>query len=267
MKNTFLHLGILCLGLTFWPMANSAQLVIIIDDLGNSYSQGNAIIELNGPLTLAFLPHTPYAKSLAKKAHKQHKEIILHAPMQTSRQVPLGPGGLTLALSKTEFKNTLAQAINSIPHIQGVNNHMGSTLTQNTQAMQWVMETLQNKQLYFVDSLTSAKSVAYQQALDHQLPVLRRHVFLDNDKSKAALTRQWNEALRIAKESGHAILIGHPYAESHAFLAEKLPLLAEHGIELIPASQLFLQRAWQAFAATPSNNRYDLSPGKALTDN
>lgn len=243
--------------------AHSAQLVIIIDDIGNNYAQGNAMVELAGPLTLAFLPHTPYAKRLANKAHLQQKEIILHAPMGNTGKAALGPGALTQELTEIEFKQTLKKAIASIPHIQGINNHMGSALTQDKQAMQWVMETLQDEQLYFIDSLTSPNSVAYQQALAHQLPALRRHIFLDNDKSEAALTRQWNKALRIAHKTGRAILIAHPYGESHAFLSQQLPKLASADIELVPASLLFLQYAWQGFelneplTAIPQN-RYQL---------
>lgn len=261
MKNYFFRLSVICLGLSFFSTANSAQLVVIIDDIGNNYELGNAIVELKGPLTLAFLPHTPHSKSLALKAHQHKKEIILHAPMQNSRSAPLGPGALTLNLSKKEFQKTLSQDINSIPYVQGVNNHMGSALTQNKQAMQWVMETLKDKQLYFIDSLTSPKSVAYQQALNYQLPALRRHIFLDNDTSTPALTKQWNKALKIAKKTGRAILIGHPYAQSHAFLAKQLPKLAEQNIELIPASQLLLQQAWKAFEQSDQHaknnaNRY-----------
>jgi polysaccharide deacetylase 2 family uncharacterized protein YibQ len=241
--------------------AHSAQLVIIIDDIGNNYVQGNAMVELEGPLTLAFLPHTPYAKRLANKAYLLEKEIILHAPMENTIKAALGPGALTQALTETELKQTLKKAIASIPHAQGINNHMGSALTQNKQAMTWVMETLQEEQLYFIDSLTSPNSIAYQQAIKHQLPALRRHIFLDNDKSLEALTRQWNKALRIANKTGRAILIGHPYTESHAFLAKQLPKLAAQSIELIPASQLLLQQAWQEFEqgeqqANNSPNRY-----------
>ena len=243
--------------------AHSAQLVIIIDDIGNNYAQGNAMVELAGPLTLAFLPHTPYAKRLANKAHLQQKEIILHAPMGNTGKAALGPGALTQELTEIEFKQTLKKAIAAIPHIQGINNHMGSALTQDKQAMQWVMQTLQDEQLYFVDSLTSPNSVAYQQALAHQLPALRRHIFLDNDKSEAALTRQWNKALRIAHKTGRAILIAHPYTESHAFLTQQLPKLASADIELVPASRLFLQYAWQGFKldkplTTTPKNRYQL---------
>ena len=180
-------LFILSLALLPFSQAHSAQLIIIIDDIGNNYALGNAMVELDAPLTLAFLPHTPYAKKLANKAYAQQKEIILHAPMENAVKAALGPGALTRDLSEIEFKQTLKKAIASIPHVQGINNHMGSLLTEDKQSMQWVMETLKDEQLYFIDSLTSAKSLAYQQALKHQIPALRRHIFLDNDKSPAAL--------------------------------------------------------------------------------
>lgn len=257
MSNYFFRICLCCFGLAFFASANSAQLVIIIDDIGNNYKLGNAMVELDGPLTLAFLPHTPHAKSLALKAHQQQKEIILHAPMQNSKSTPLGPGALTDNLSKEEFQQTLHQAIDSIPYIQGINNHMGSALTQNKQAMHWVMETLQDEQLYFIDSLTSPKSVAYQQAINFHLPALRRHIFLDNDTSTEALTQQWNKALKIAQKTGRAILIGHPYAESHAFLEKELPKLAAKNIELIPASQLLIQQAWQGFESNQQQTQHD----------
>lgn len=250
----------LLLGCLLLPQAHSAQLVIIIDDIGNNYALGNAMVELPAPLTLAFLPHTPFAEKLANKAHALEKEVILHSPMENTGAAPLGPGALTHNLSEVVFKKTLTDAIHSIPHAQGINNHMGSALTQNTQAMTWVMDTLKNEQLYFVDSLTSPKSVAFQQAKDKALPALKRHVFLDNDKSPAALEKQWQQAIKISKHLGNAVLIGHPYPESQTFLQKKLPSLEADGIELVTASHLLLQQAWQEFERPEQtiHNRYFL---------
>jgi polysaccharide deacetylase 2 family uncharacterized protein YibQ len=265
-QSSFVYGLLMYLGILFSSQVQSAQLVIIIDDIGNNYAQGSAMAGLKGHLTLAFLPHTPYAKKLALEAFQNNKEIILHAPMENSTSAPLGPGGLTHELSKDEFQTTLNKAISSLPHVQGVNNHMGSALTQNTKEMGWVMEILKQHELYFVDSLTSPKSIAYQQALQYQLPALKRQVFLDNNTNESSLNRQWYKALRIAKNKGHAVLIGHPYDESYKFLAKKIPQLKSEGVELIPASQIFLQDAWQKFDLDNKNkhaanitNRYLLN--------
>jgi polysaccharide deacetylase 2 family uncharacterized protein YibQ len=270
-KSSLLLVSVVLSALTL-TQAHGAQLVIIIDDIGNNYELGNAMVELKGPLTLAFLPHTPYAKRLANKAYLHHKEIILHAPMENTVKAALGPGALTQELTETELKQTLKKAIASIPHIQGINNHMGSALTQNKQSMKWVMETLKNEQLYFVDSLTSPKSVAYKLAQQQGLPSLRRHVFLDNNKSLTSLNKQWKQALRISKKYGSALLIAHPYTESHEFLAQKIPELNNQNIKLVPASQLFLDHAWEAFDnEKPHNNqhtnRYMLQSEKTSTFN
>lgn len=260
---SFFYGLLIYMGVLFSSQAHCAQLVIIIDDIGNNYAQGSAMAGLKGRLTLAFLPHTPHANKLAIEAFQKNKEIILHAPMENSTSAPLGPGALTHKLSKDEFQATLNKAIFSLPHIQGVNNHMGSALTQNTKEMGWVMEILKKHQLYFVDSLTSPKSIAYQQAIKHQLPALKRHVFLDNDTDEVALNRQWNKALKIAKNNGHAVLIGHPYDESYHFLAKKIPQLKAVGIELIPASQILVQKAWLGFELNSKSkhatNRYLLN--------
>jgi polysaccharide deacetylase 2 family uncharacterized protein YibQ len=266
-KTSLLLLSVV-LSASMLTQAHSAQLVIIIDDIGNNYEQGNAMVELEGPLTLAFLPHTPYAKRLANKAYLNHKEIILHAPMENTAKAALGPGALTQELTETELKRTLKKAIASIPHAQGINNHMGSALTQNTQAMKWVMETLKDEQLYFVDSLTSPKSIAYELAQQQGLPSLRRHVFLDNDTSLDSLNKQWRQALRISKKYGSAVLIAHPYTESHDFLTQKIPELSDQNIQLVPASQLFLERAWKTFDHENSHdtqyaNRYNLESEEA----
>lgn len=262
----------MCIILSFPPQSFSAQLAIVIDDIGNNYDQGNAMVELKGPLTLAFLPHTPHAKKLAEKAFNNNKEVILHAPMETLSSFPLGPGALTLKLTKREFQKVLQSDIQSIPHVQGINNHMGSLLTQKAQPMNWLMETIKKNQLYFIDSFTSAKSIAYTQAIKHNIPALRRQVFLDNDKRLSALTRQWDQALKIAKEKGHAILIGHPYDESYTFLKKQIPTLIEKGIELVPASQLFLDVIWREFDANQQpeeeiekKNRYFLHPTSTPT--
>ena len=221
----------LSIGLLPFNSAHSAQLVIIIDDIGNNYAQGNAMVELDGPLTLAFLPHTPYASRLANKAYQLHKEIILHAPMENTVKAALGPGALTQDLTEAEFKQTLKKAISSIPHIQGINNHMGSALTQNTQAMSWVMQTLKQQQLYFIDSLTSPNSVAFQQAKQLGLPSLKRHVFLDNELTDSYISKQFQSLIRHAKSQKTAIAIAHPHPETIKALTRLIPTLAKNNIE------------------------------------
>ena len=258
-KKFFFILSLCCLTLPVLSQGNKPQLIIVIDDIGNNYKLGKRIVDIPAPMTLAFLPHTPFAKKLAQESYQSGKENILHAPMENTSAAPLGPGALTKNLNQQDFVATLNGSINAIPHIQGINNHMGSELTKLKQPMQWVMKELKQQQLYFIDSLTTSSSVGFQLAKQHKVPVLKRDVFLDNDVSATALQKQWDKALRIAERRGHAVLIGHPYAETSVFLKKALAGLK--GIELKTASDFMLQRAWQAFASTDAlpYNRYWLN--------
>ncbi|MFK8048594.1 MAG: divergent polysaccharide deacetylase family protein [Halioglobus sp.] len=227
------------------PLSFSARqpleknLVIIIDDIGHHLSPGKAAIDLPGKLNIAILPYTPHAKILAERAHLSGKEIMLHTPMSTIGSIPLGRGGLTTELSEEEFRNTLAKSLEQIPHVRGINNHMGSDLTQRRLQMGWVMEELQERDLYFVDSRTSHETVAANTAEDYGVPNLSRQVFLDNERSTAAIADKIRELLHLVDTKGMAVAIGHPYPETIRQLREMLPSLEAKGIKLAYVSELF----------------------------
>lgn len=218
--------------------AKTAKIIIIIDDVGNNKALGLRTLELKGRITPSFLPHSPNAPYLAKRAHELGKEIMLHVPMSNLSDMELGPGGLTSEQSQDELVATLQKAIQSIPHVQGVNNHMGSELTQMQQPMNWVMQELNCHNLYFVDSRTSGKSVAYATAKSHDLAHLGRDVFLDNEQNEAYVEKAFDRLVRIAKRKGLAIAIGHPYPTTLSYLEKVIPRLDAMGIELVYPSQI-----------------------------
>jgi hypothetical protein len=189
-------------------------------------------------VTLALLPHTPFAAQLANAAQRRGKEIMLHLPMQAATPEPLGPGALTLDMTELRFRRVLQQGLASVPHVVGVNNHMGSLLTRHPGAMQWLMEELRERQLYFIDSRTTAQTVAESLALENGVATSRRHVFLDASPDEQAVRSEFKRWLKLARRQGQAIAIGHPYPATLRVLAEKLPQLAKLGVELVPASQL-----------------------------
>lgn len=220
------------------PVRPQARLVIILDDIGNNAESGRRALALPGAVTYAVLPYTPHGRMLAEMAHESNREVMLHAPMSNLGGMALGQGGLTLALSEDEFVSTLRGAIADVPHIVGVNNHTGSELTAAHEQMQWVMKELKAQSLYFVDSLTTGLSVAEKTAVEHQVPALRRHVFLDNETDMEAIHLQFQRALTIARDQGFAVAIGHPYPETLAYLEQAIPALPTLGVELVPVSNL-----------------------------
>ena len=220
------------------PDSPRPRIAIIIDDIGYHYGQGKRTIDLPGSITLAVIPFTPNAVRLAELGHRQGKEIMLHAPMANASGTPMEAGALSDSMNRENFVRRLRESIDSVPHVSGLNNHMGSLLTQQAQPMAWLMHELKRRKLYFVDSRTSAASVAWQSARKQQLPTLKRDVFLDHERSREFISRQFEHLLKIAKTRGQAVGIGHPYPETLAYLAEVLPKLGQQDIELVSISDI-----------------------------
>ncbi|TBR43796.1 divergent polysaccharide deacetylase family protein [Marinomonas agarivorans] len=212
-------------------------ITIVIDDLGYNRQGMTASLALPTEVVLAILPNTPFSQATAKASLQQGRTIILHAPMENTRQLALGPGGLYTHMDEAEFKQVLQQSIDSLPGISGVNNHMGSLLTQDEESMRWVMETIKPQKLFFLDSVTSGKSVAYQQAKAMNITSVKRSVFLDNVQNEEAIHKQFERLIYIAKKEGRALAIGHPYPSTMQYLLKRLPLLKQEGIELISINE------------------------------
>ena len=212
---------------------------IIIDDVGNNLKNGQDVIKLPVALTIAILPKTSYAKELARLAAKNHKEVMLHLPMQSVEHHKHSPGTLDLHMTKHEFKQQLRLNLNSVPYVRGINNHMGSLLTRHPGHMRWLMDELsQQGGLYFIDSKTTSKSVAERIAVEYKIPNLSRDFFLDPDDKEDTLRKQFNRFIERVKQRGYALAIAHPYPNTIKFLQDHLKELNQQGITLLPVSKL-----------------------------
>jgi polysaccharide deacetylase 2 family uncharacterized protein YibQ len=241
-------------------ISHSSTLVIIIDDLGHRKKLGRQAIDLPGRVTMAVLPHTPFGTELAQRAHQAGREVMLHAPMSDVGDSPLGPGGLTMLQSQQEFSDSLESALTEVPHVRGVNNHMGSELTQQGKQMAWLMQILRKHQLYFVDSRTSPHTVAAATAQAVGIPHLSRNVFLDNELNSEAIHERFEYALQLAQQQGLAVAIGHPHPETLAYLKTVIPELDQRGIKLRYVSEVLNPQLTAAYVSDPE------VPTKALQD-
>jgi len=214
----------------------TATVVLILDDMGNSRALGLEALALPGAINYAFLPHSPITTELAQTAHRLGKEILLHAPMSNLSNLPLGPGALTARMNKHEFLTTLRASLSAVPHVRGINNHMGSLLTQLREPMIWLATELKQQNLYFIDSRTSPRTVAESTARQYAIPTLKRDVFLDNSLERDAIAAQFERLILMAAKHGLAVGIGHPHPETLRFLKKALPTLADRGITLAFAS-------------------------------
>lgn len=216
-----------------------AYIAIIVDDLGHDIRNGQRALRLPGPVAYAILPHTKSGRRLALDAHKNNKEVLLHQPMQSLGQEDPGPGKLVSGMPNLEIAITLKTNLESVPYTVGINNHMGSLLTQSPQEMAAVMATIQSQgNLFFIDSLTTPGSIAADMAAMFEIPFLSRNIFLDSDRDEKAINDQFDRLLKIAKRRGTGLAIGHPYEQTLTMLEKRLPLLAANGVKLISVSEL-----------------------------
>lgn len=223
--------------LLFSSSSFAARIAIIIDDIGYRQSD-KAVLTLPPNVTLSVLPLTPLGKAVATKAHQQGSEILVHLPMQALNGKAIGPGALTNAMSEQDFKKQLEQAIDSVPFASGANNHMGSLLTQLDRPMHWVMDALLQRDIYFIDSVTTKFTQAGAIAEKVGVPLLKRTIFLDNDKTEAALELQFQKAIKLTATQTDVVVIAHPYPETLTFLNNNLHRLAQAEIALVPPSKL-----------------------------
>lgn len=216
------------------------QIAIIIDDIGAKASDAKAF-SLSKQITFSILPHTNYSTQFSYWASQQNREVMLHMPMESLHKENLGAGPILANMYPQEVTSAVLNALETVPHAVGVNNHMGSKLTQMTLQMTSLMQVLERNNLFFVDSRTTKFTKANIIAQQQGVKAARRHVFLDHVQNVAFLERQFARLIEQAEARGKAIGIGHPYPVTLEFLQDKLATLPKH-IELITVSEYLQEK-------------------------
>lgn len=219
------------------------KIIIIIDDLGLDEDASNTLAALPGPYTVAFLPYADNLEQQTASAKKAGHELLVHLPMQSHRETAdPGKNALLKGLSFEEFGRRLEWNLSRFSGFVGINNHMGSLLTEDAALMVRLMARLRRDGLLFVDSLTTPNSVGERAAKVIDVPFLARDVFLDNERNANYINRQLATTERIAKLRGYAIAIGHPYPETLSALKKWQITLEFKGFQLVPLSQVMAEQ-------------------------
>lgn len=222
-------------------VTGAAKIAIVIDDLGMDVKHSKQVIDLPAPITLAFLPYAPRTRDLAKAGKAKGHTLIIHTPMEAmDANLNIGPGGLKAKMNASEFDAAFKVMLESFDGYVGINNHMGSRLTQDKAKMDQLMGMLSERKLFFLDSKTIETSVAAHEAAAAGVPYAERDVFLDHVESRAFVDKALAQAERVAKRKGYAIAIGHPKSFTIEGLRAWIPTLAAKGIELVPVSELLV---------------------------
>ncbi len=219
--------------------AAEARLAIIIDDLGSDRATAEAVFALGYPLTVSVLPNHEHSADIAREAHRRGFQVMLHLPMQSVANETPEARELRPGMPAAEVAALIDQFLQNVPDVAGVNNHQGSQATADAALMDELMPVLRDHHLFYVDSRTTAATVAYNAAQDFGVPSASRNVpFLDDVAEVAAVHKQLELALRGAHEKGEAVAIGHPHAATLQALREVLPHAQAQGIRLVLASEL-----------------------------
>lgn len=219
--------------------SSGPRLAIIIDDLGSDRSSADAVFALGYPLTISVLPNHEHSVDIATEAHRRGFQVMLHLPMQSvANETPEGRE-LRPGMPAPEVAAMVDQFLQNVPDATGVNNHQGSQATADAALMDELMPVLRDRHLFYVDSRTTAATVAYDTAQDFGVRSAFRNVpFLDDVAEVAAVRKQLELALRGARDKGDAVAIGHPHPATLQALREVLPHAQERGVRLVLASEL-----------------------------
>jgi len=218
---------------------NKGTLVFIIDDAGNNLKELEPFLKIQFPFTIAVLPGLPHSAEAAKRIRESGKEVFLHQPMEAIGGQDPGPGAITLGMNADEIRAVLTRNVNEIGPIAGMNNHQGSKITMDKEAMKTILAFCKEKGICFVDSRTTADTVVPEVAKQMGIKIAERNIFIDNEQNKDAMFRYISTGLTKAQKSGSSVMIGHTWSPDLApLLAEQFPLLTEQGYTLKTASDI-----------------------------
>jgi polysaccharide deacetylase 2 family uncharacterized protein YibQ len=219
--------------------SGAARLAIIIDDIGYDRAAADSVIGLPFPLTVSVLPHLPSSAEVAEEAYKRGDQILLHLPMESDAETAKSEDvELKVGMNQSQVLSVVSGMLDTVPHAVGVNNHQGSRATSDTALMQALMSFLRERRLFFIDSRTDVKTVAYNTAKRNGVRAASRKVFLDDTATRGAIITQLDLAARDAARDGFTIAIGHPRPATIAALAEEVPRLESRGLQLVFASDV-----------------------------
>jgi len=219
---------------------NKPCIAIVIDDFG--YGNDHIVdgfLSLEVPMSYAVIPGHNYSSDFAREAHSKGFEILIHMPMEShekpEREEPLI---ITSSMNNFEIENAILAAFHEIPEAVGMNNHQGSKATELDWMMNIVGRILKRKNMYFLDSRTSAHTKAEETIKKNQVQTGHRNIFLDNKEEWTYIENQLKKIAALAKAQGFAIGIGHAKELTLEVLEKKIPELLKNGYHFCLVSEV-----------------------------
>jgi polysaccharide deacetylase 2 family uncharacterized protein YibQ len=218
------------------------QIFLVIDDAGLTMRQAEQFVNIPISMTIAIMPHRRVCREVDQLVRKDPlKEVILHQPMEANRSsANPGRGAIYDRMGNKEVLLILEDNLLTVPSAVGINNHMGSRVTENGQIMKEVLSFCQSRKLFFLDSKTSYNSVVPKVAKELKVHLEQRHVFLDIVHERSAIERAWRQTIKKAEKNGYVVVIGHAWSKDTAdVIRESYQVLQKKGYTFHQLSELY----------------------------
>ncbi len=214
------------------------RIAFIVDDVGYEIKNAKRLLELRRPMTISIFPQLKYSRHIAELAHEMGFEVMMHLPMDSGKSLRRNPGFVAPDMDENEIAWVLDKDFSSIPYVIGVNNHQGSLMTTDPEAMRRVVEYLGKRDLFFIDSRTTSETIAYDVAKKYGLRAAQNDLFLDNEKDVDYIKGQIMMLMEEARQKGKAIGICHIHPATIEAFQEMFPVIESNDMELVFASAL-----------------------------
>lgn len=219
------------------------RVAVVIDDFGFDSKRtppDSAWLSLPFPLAYAVMPASPRTKEAAKAVREAGREMLIHFPFDPFQSLAL-PEGRVDPEDLRKVAALLERAFAEIPGAAGLNNHISARSTRNRPLMHEFMKLIKGRVAFFLDSRTTVKTVAYDEARAAGIPAAIEFTFLDTDKpgDKDFCVAMLKRAVFQARKHGEAVAIGHHYwPQTLECLRDEVPRYEAAGVEFVPVSAL-----------------------------
>ncbi|MDD4980557.1 MAG: divergent polysaccharide deacetylase family protein [Candidatus Omnitrophica bacterium] len=220
------------------PLRVEGKIAIVIDDWGYNLNNLYILDQIKYPLTMSILPDLAYSRTIAAMLNKRGIEVILHLPMEPREKIRLEKDTILTTMDGPAIRGIINRDLDDIYYAKGVSNHMGSKATEDSRTMTIVFEELKKRNLFFLDSFVSPKTVCFPLARKMRIGFARRDVFLDNKEEPGYIKQQIYKLKARAKAYGEAIGIGHDRQVTLEVLKEVMPELEKQGYKFVFLSEL-----------------------------
>ncbi len=215
--------------------SNKPLLAIIIDDVA-FLNEVKKIKALPFKVTPSFFPPTKRHPNTPKFA-KEFDFYMVHLPLEALHYPHPEPQTLMIGDTQSTIDRRIKEIKKWFPKDKFINNHTGSYFSSNYQAMVKLFKALDKNNLIFVDSRTSAKTVALSVAKKFHKKLLSRDIFIDNVADISYIKNQLKKAVKRAKKRGYALAIGHPHPKTLEALKESRGLF--DGVKLVYVKTIY----------------------------